>query len=114
MANHVERLTSNDKSKTIDLPVSKQANYIPWIVALIFGVIWSVTYLVLGRMHGMWPMFNGEFPFMTAHLFTFQSAELSATLGGLFAFIDGAIVGLAGSWIVLLAGRITTDIGRKS
>ena len=96
----------------MSLRASKKANYIPWIVALAFGVLWSAAYLLLGRMHGMWLMFNSEFPFLTARLFTSRIAELSPILGASFAFLDGALVGLAASWIVLLAARITSEIGK--
>ncbi len=112
METGLERIPLNSTAQTMSLRASKKANYIPWIVALIFGALWSATYLILGRMHGMWPMFNSEFPFSTARLFTSRIAELSPALSAVFAFLDGAVVGSAASWIVLLAARITSEIGK--
>ena len=111
METRMEESSLGSTPRTVSRPASRKANYIPWIAALIFGVLWSLVYLVLGRMHGMWPMFNSEFPFSTVRLFTSQIAELPTVLGALFAFVDGSVVGLAASWIILLAARITSRIG---
>jgi hypothetical protein len=82
-------------------------------MALLFGAIWTASYMVLGRMHGMWPMFNGELPFAAARLFTSQVDKLPVGLGAFFAFVDGAVAGLAGSWTMLLAITISTGVERE-
>ena len=107
-----ERFPFRNAAQTVSRRAGRMTNQIPWIVALIFGVFWSATYLCLGRMHSMWPMFNSEFPFSTARLFTSHIDELPTALGALFGFVDGAVAGLAASWIVLFAARITSGIGR--
>ena len=108
----MERFPFRNAAKTVSRRAGRKTNQIPWIVALTFGVFWSATYLLLGRMHGMWPMFNSEFPFSTAHLFISRIAELPTALGALFAFLDGAVAGFAGGWIILLAARINSEVGR--
>ena len=112
MKTPMEKILPGGSARANGQRVTRKTNYIPWIIAIIFGVLWSAAYVLLGRMHGMWPMFNSEFPFSTAHLFTSRVAELSVGVGALFAFIDGAVAGLAGSWILLLTARITSGIGR--
>ena len=112
MEANMERVPFRNAAQTVGRRAGRKTNYIPWIVALTFGVFWSATYLILGRMHGMWPMFNSEFPFSTARLFTSQIAELPTALGALLGFVDGAVAGLAASWIVLFAARITSGIGK--
>ena len=111
MEMHIEKIPFSSTDQTMSLHASKKANYIPWIVALLFGVLWSAAYLLLGQMHGMWPMFNSEFPFSTARLFTSRIAGLRPAFGAIFAFLDGAIAGLVASWIFLLAVKIAAGIG---
>ncbi len=112
METPMEKILPGGATRANGRRVTRKTNYIPWIIAIIFGVLWSAVYLLFGRMHGMWQMFNDGFPFGTAHLFISRISELTAWLGAIFAFTDGAVVGLAGSWIILLAAKISSEIGR--
>lgn len=80
----------------------RTSSRIPWIVAILLGMFWSTTYLFIGQLHGMWPMYNGEFPFLIARLFTSQVAKLSVAAAAISTFTDGALVGLVGSWLLML------------
>ena len=89
-------------SDAVEKNMHTTANWVMLISAGVFGILWAATYLILGQMHQMWPMFNGEFPFLTARVFASQSARLPVAAAAISTFVDGALVGLVGSWLLLL------------
>ena len=69
----------------------KTLRYLPLVVALGFGAFWAVLYLFLGRIHGMWAMFDKEFPFLITAVLGIHEAEMSPGVGALLAFVDSVV-----------------------
>lgn len=62
------------------------------LIGSIIGLFWAFIYLLLFDLHGMTEMFNSEFTFFTASIF---SIEITTKVTGvLFSFIDGFIFGI--------------------
>lgn len=59
--------------------------------AIIYGLVWSLIYLIFAGFHGMSQMFNNEFIWLIAGVF---KIPLSTVFKGfVFAFLDGSILG---------------------
>ena len=72
----------------------------PLKIAFITGLFWVFVYLSLGRLHGMWPMFDKEFPFLVASVFGVHTGTISVLTGAVLAFTDAVIVGFTLSLIL--------------
>ena len=106
-----ENYRMNTKLIVYDDPAEERARGItrslPWISAVIFAVLWAITYLVLGRMHNMWHMFNSSFPFYVTWLLGVNKINLTPGAGTFFAFVDGGLIGFVFAWLAvrLFAGK---------
>jgi hypothetical protein len=80
---------------------------LPWISGLIVGVFWGLTYLLLGRLSGMWRMFHLNFPFFLMKVFGLHRAGVSVEWQVFFAALDGALFGAILGWLLrlLILGR---------
>jgi len=88
--------------------VSRFVRRIPLLIGVLFGLFWATAFLALGRLHGMWPMFEREFPFFIASLLGLHMVKMPWWVGVTAAFVDGALVGvLSGLVLVFLSGRRT-------
>ena len=102
MSQHqTKEIQSGNADSGLDHQVRKIANSIPWILAALFGVFWSTTYLFLGVLHGMWPMFDSEFPFLIAHLLGLHIGHLSIPVRALLVFADGGLIGFVLAWLAV-------------
>jgi hypothetical protein len=89
-----------DPERRADQWLSRATRRLPLLVASIMGILWSGVYIIAGRLHGMWPMFNGRFPFLIASLFRIRPAAIPWRFGALLAFADGALVTFVMVWLL--------------
>ncbi len=84
-----------------DATDKKNANYakVPWIFSLGAAILWALIFWFLGRLHGMWRMYEGEFPLIIASLLGITKTNLSATQALLLAALDGAGAGWLSGWL---------------
>lgn len=86
---------------------------IPWILSLATALVWGLLYLMLGRLHDMWKMFDREFPFFIAWLIGIHKGTMTPITGTLFALLDGALFGGVFGWLfryVLLRKGSAADL----
>lgn len=79
--------------------------YFPVVFGGTFGALWSLFYLVLGMLSGMWKMTGQDFPFLISSLFVTHSGGMSPFAGAILAFVDGAAIGVLGGLFVRRLGR---------
>lgn len=91
----------------------KLFSYLPTLIGLFLGLFWSVVHLVLGDLHGMWPMFDRGFPFLLPRLFQVPVFSLSKWSGTIFAFADAAAIGTLLAWGIRLVGGRLLGSGRE-
>ena len=72
---------------------------IPLIVAFSLALFWGIVYVAFGIMHGMWGMFDQEFPFVIARLLGVTRHSMSPLVGTAFATLDGALAGGILGWV---------------
>lgn len=88
----------SDQTKTERTQSLKLIRRLPLIVSLIFGMLWGMMYLVFGGLHGMWRMFDKEFPLFIASALGLHPNSMSVLAGTLSAVGDGALGGFLLSW----------------
>lgn len=66
---------------------------------LFIGILRGIVFAVFGSIHSMWRMFDEDFPFFVAVILAVHNETMSPMRGILFAFIDGALVGLLSGWV---------------
>lgn len=65
------------------------------IICLLTAIVWSSIYFLQFLLHGMDNMFNNDFIFFFARIFSF---DISTVYEGIaFSFIDGTLIGF-GIW----------------
>jgi len=70
----------------------------PLIAAVSLAILWGLVYLAFGVLHGMWSMFDQEFPFVVARLLGVVHSSMSPLAGAAFAMLDGALAGGLLGW----------------
>lgn len=73
--------------------ITTSVRWLPLILGVVVGCAWAGMYLFLGRLHGMWGMFDEEFPFFFAASIGVRREAMSILEGASFASIDGALIG---------------------
>gem|GEM_PF-3485057 len=71
-------------------------DHFPLLLGLFFGVIWSLFYLVMGKLTGMWSMADERFPFLISALLVPHAGSMMPAVSAALAFLDGALVGIMG------------------
>lgn len=66
--------------------------HVPLAMAIVFGLLWTIVFLFLGRLHAMWPMYDAEFPFLLSSMLGIHKETMSPVTGALFAFMDAALM----------------------
>jgi len=87
--------------------MNRFVKYLPFIIALSVALFWGFVYITLGKMHGMWDMFDQGFPFLFASVTGIHKAAMPPVAGMFFAMIDGAVAGGIFGWAAryVLKGR---------
>jgi len=67
---------------------------------LVYGIVWSLIFLLFSIFHGMTKMFNKEFIFFIAKILGVNVNTIWAGLT--FAFLDGALVGFLFGLILMM------------
>lgn len=95
-----------DETQQVDANrIQRTVQRLPFMMALVFGTLWGLSYLFLGRLHEMWPMFDKEFPFLLPSLLGVHKGTMKPIVGMLFAFMDGALVAFTVSGLFVLITR---------
>lgn len=88
----------------------------PWILSLATALAWGLLYLMFGKFHGMWKMFDREFPFFIAWILGIHQGTMTPITGTLFALLDGALFGGVFGWLfryALLRKDSKTDLQKE-
>ena len=85
-------------TKSADKPQQRYQK-VPWIFGVITAILWGLLFLFFGRLHGMWDMFEGEYPLFFASLIGIAKTRLSVGQAVLFAALDGAVAGWVLGWL---------------
>lgn len=79
--------------------LSKTRFFILAASTLTCGIAWAAIYLIFAALHGMDKMFNDDFVFLIANVFSVSLKNIEKGL--LFAFFDGATFGLLIGLLIL-------------
>lgn len=85
-------------AKSADKPQQRYKK-VPWIFSMITAILWGMLFLFLGKLHGMWDMFEGEYPLFFASLIGIAKTKLSTVQAVLFAVLDAAVAGWLLGWL---------------
>lgn len=76
------------------------------IFGTIYGLFWGSIYLLFSVAHGMIKMFNTEFIFGVATIFKIEI--LTKSVGFIFSFIDGFLIGVLIGLFLLKITRLNS------
>lgn len=78
----------------------KKYTKVPWILSRVTAIFWGLLFWFLGRLHGMWTMYEGQFPLAMASVVGMAKTKLSVMQALLLAALDGAVAGWLLGWLL--------------
>jgi len=89
-------INKNQSQDSVNDGLKKWRKWFPFITGATFGVIWSLLYVLLGILEGMWGMADSRFPFLFSTLLPIHAGAMPPVIGAVVALADGAAVGFVG------------------
>jgi hypothetical protein len=96
--NELKTVGTNPRSRRF----RRLVRLLPFLIGFLFGLLWALVYVLLGDLHGMWAMYDREFPFLLAKLLGLRVSLMPWRAGILLAFADGGVAGIVITWILSL------------